>query len=416
MNIKLRLGKPHALPWIIWTITVIFVLFQFMLQISPSVMVSNLEHAFNIGTVGIGVLSGCIYYTYLPLQIPAGILVDKIGARKVLLISALGTIITCVGFAIAHSFWLAFTSRLLMGVFIAPVLVSSMIVASQWFSAARFALLAGIIEGIGLLGAAFGENIFAWGVKNIGWRNAMLLCAVIASIIIILIWLIVRDKGRVKEQINEIKFAEHPEQQVNAFKMPQVWLSGFFAGFLFAPLITFASLWCIPYMIRLCCTNLKVAAGLCSLIFIGAAIGNPIVGWFSSFINRRKLTMQIGTVMALIFMIAITFINPKPVIVIAIVLFCLGFFTGVYVLPFAVMRDILPDKSRGMALGFVNMMCILLGGPLLQPFIGWILDAPATNIGHTVISLAVYRYGLDVISICLLLGLIVSIFIKESLH
>ena len=75
-----------------------------------------------------------------------------------------------------------------MGIFIAPVLVSSMIVASQWFSAARFALLAGLIEGIGLLGAAFGENVLALGVKNIGWRHTMSLCALIALIIIILIY------------------------------------------------------------------------------------------------------------------------------------------------------------------------------------------------------------------------------------
>jgi len=409
MPIKHHVKK--LFPWVLWSITVIFVLFQFMLQISPSVMVSNLERAFNIGTVGIGFLSGCIYYTYLPLQIPAGWLVDKVGARRVLLISALGSIITCVGFAFAHTFWLAFLSRLMMGVFIAPVLVSSMIIASQWFSAARFALLVGVIEGIGLLGAAFGENILALGVKNIGWRHSILLCAWVALIIMILIWLIVRDK----KQTNEIKFAEHPGQQVNAFKMPQVWLNGIFAGFLFAPLITFASLWCVPYIIRLCHANLKMAAFLCSLIFIGAAIGNPIIGWFSNFINRRKITMQMGTAMTLIFMIAITFINPRPVFVVAMILFCLGFFSGVYVLPFAIMHDILPEGSRGMALGFINMMCILLGGPLLQPFIGWIISAPATNIGHTVVSLGVYRYGLDVISICLLLGLFVSFFIKESL-
>jgi MFS family permease len=239
----------------------------------------------------------------------------------------------------------------------------------------------------------------------------MSLCALIALIIIVLIWLIVRDK----KQVNEIKLGKHPEQQVNAFKMPQVWLSGIFSGFLFAPLITFASLWCIPYIVRLCHANLEMAAGLCSLIFIGAAIGNPTVGWFSNFISRRKTTMQIGAAMTLIFMIIVTFINPRPFVVVAIILFCLGFFSGVYVLPFAIMRDILPEGSRGMALGFVNMMCILLGGPLLQPFIGWIISAPPTNIGHTVISLGVYRYGLDVISICLLLGLIVSFFIKESL-
>ena len=55
-------------------------------------------------------------------------------------------------------------------------------------------------------------------------------------------------------------------------------------------------------------------------------------------------------------------------------MFCLGFFAAVYVVPFALIKKYTDVNYRGVAMGFANMMCIILGAPILQPLMGWIIS------------------------------------------
>ena len=287
-----------------------------------------------------------------------------------------------------------------MGFFCAPAVVSALYIAAHWLPAKRFALIAGLTEMLGMFGGAFGVNILAFLVKTIGWRYALLLCALIALGLAILAWLIIKDRTKtiIEKKSNE-KYSLASFFAI--FKQPQVWLSGLFAGLLFAPVITFASLWCIPYLVDSHIVALNGAALLCSLIFIGTALGVTGIGWFSDYIQRRKLLLIPGVIVSLFCMLIITYAQNISLPTIAITLFCLGFFSGVYVIPFAIVRDISPKRSQGAALAFINMVCVLLGGPLLQPVIGWIMD-----FGR--------QYELWALNICLLLGFLISLFIKET--
>ena len=85
-------------------------------------------------------------------------------------------------------------------------------------------------------------------------------------------------------------------------------------------------------------------------------------------------------------------------------LLLLGFTSGVYVLPFAVMRDITPHHVKGTAMGYTNMMCIIIGAPLLTPMVGWILTLQPNQ----------YRTSLVVFPISLLFALILSFFVRET--
>ena len=46
-------------------------------------MIPCLEQAFNINALDVSLLSSSFFYTYLLLQIPAGILVDWLGPRQI---------------------------------------------------------------------------------------------------------------------------------------------------------------------------------------------------------------------------------------------------------------------------------------------------------------------------------------------
>ena len=79
-----RKMKKPILTFIIIFLGGMFVLYQFLLQGSTSLMVPQLMEDLCINLTQIGFLSAAFFYPYVLLQIPAGILADKYGARNVL--------------------------------------------------------------------------------------------------------------------------------------------------------------------------------------------------------------------------------------------------------------------------------------------------------------------------------------------
>ncbi len=63
-------------PWIVWGLGSILGLFTFLLQGSPSVMIPQLMQTYEINVIQIGVLTSSFFYTYIVMQVPAGMLVD----------------------------------------------------------------------------------------------------------------------------------------------------------------------------------------------------------------------------------------------------------------------------------------------------------------------------------------------------
>lgn len=406
--------------WAVWSIAALFVLFQFLLQASTSVMIPCLEKAFSVSIVAVGLLSSSFFFTYLVLQIPAGIVVDKYGPRRLLTVSVLITAAASFMFANSHYFSTAEASRMLMGIVTAPAVPAALYLAAKWFPPRRFALVAGLTEMTGMIGGAIGERFLSQCVQgSLGWRGTMYLCAKIAIVLAILIWFVVRDKPK-QAQIAESSNAKQCnvwQHLLQVIRIPQVWWNGLFSGFTFAIIAAFAALWAVPFLQQVYGLTLVHAAQMSSILFIGTALGTPVFGWLSDRIGRRKPIMFFGSIVSAITMISILYIPELPLPLMNALFFILGFSVGCYAIAFAVVREITPPEVHGTAMGFTNMMCILIGAPVLQPVIGWLIHfnaskelATATiNYGNTD-----YRIALSALPIALVLSIVNVFFIKET--
>ena len=121
-----RRGATKWLPWMVWGVSSLFVTFQMLLQTAPSVMIADLENAFSINMFSVSLLSSSFFYTYVILQIPAGMLVDRVQPRYCLTLCLLGIVMTCAVFASAQSLKVATASRIVQGVFSAPSVVPAL--------------------------------------------------------------------------------------------------------------------------------------------------------------------------------------------------------------------------------------------------------------------------------------------------
>jgi fucose permease len=77
---------PSPRSWLIVSIAGLFYFFQLVLQSLPSVIREGLVVDFSLSQAGFGGLSSSFYYPYILLQVPAGLLVLRFGARQLLLV------------------------------------------------------------------------------------------------------------------------------------------------------------------------------------------------------------------------------------------------------------------------------------------------------------------------------------------
>ena len=135
-----------ARSWLIFSTAGLFVFYQLILQSLPSVIRDGLVVDFSLSQSGFGALSSSFYYPYMFLQVPAGLLVVRFGARRLLIAGI--SLCTLASFLSAFSqefFWVE-TARILMGLGAAPTFVCTMALVTRWFPPTLLPILVALTE------------------------------------------------------------------------------------------------------------------------------------------------------------------------------------------------------------------------------------------------------------------------------
>ena len=136
--------------------------------------------------------------------------------------------------------------------------------------------------------------------------------------------------------------------------------------------LTFAGLWGVPFLRQVHGLDPKTAAAITSILLVAWALGGPLLGSWSERMGMRKPLYLIASGVALLGWSAIIFL-PLPLWALVVLLVPTGFASGNIIIGFAWAKESVPLRLVGTASGFCNMGP-LLGGMLLQPAVGWMLD------------------------------------------
>ena len=101
--------------WLIWTIAVIYYLYEYIHRIAPSVMVSDLMRSFQVNAATLGNLSAIYFYIYAIFQVPVGMLADRYGPKRPLLMACIICSLGGLFFSMAHHLYWAQINRGLIG-------------------------------------------------------------------------------------------------------------------------------------------------------------------------------------------------------------------------------------------------------------------------------------------------------------
>lgn len=358
-------------PWFIWSLGASFYFLHYIYRVSGSVIVPELMHEFGVGAVVIGTLSSFFYYSYVGMQMPVGILLDRFSTRYLMSAMTLLCAIGCFLFANAYRLPQVEIARFLIGFGAAFAFIGTMKLVTQWFPASRVGLLAGATQALGMAGASMGEKPMAMLNQMFQWRQVNTGIAVLFIALSILMFLFIRDKKNQTKPSNKTPVSE---SLAIVLRNPQTWINGMLIGMLYAPMTCFSELWGVSFFKQSYALNTETAANIIGLIFIGWAAGGPIVGWLSDYLQRRKLLIIISTFICLLLMSALLYLPGLSLLQLNILAFLFGVSnTGVGV-SYAVATEINPRSVVGTSIAFANMMTVIIGA-ILQPIIGVLLDA-----------------------------------------
>ena len=364
------------IAWLIWIVSLFFVLFQFAIQLSSGQILAGLQNSFGVSALGAGVIASTYYYVYVLLQTPAGIMMDRFGPRALLSVGAMVCALGCEVFAVSSSMYVAIFGRILMGMGAAFAFVGCAHLVSKWFPARRFAFMIGILEMMALLGSIFGGLILAYLVEHIGWRDSMMGAALIALVLGVFLAYIIRDMPAgpvVRRRLIILKRQDRFINQLKSLlKRPLLWINGAYSGILFSVISVFVALWGIPFIMVAKHVSLVRATFITDIVAIGVACSCPVLGWLNPRIHCRRYIMSgFAACAAALFMVIIFFPHMSDILE-YVLLFLIGICSSCYMLTFAIATELASVQAKGTSLGFTNTMSVGFA-PILQPLIGGIL-------------------------------------------
>ncbi len=409
LRTDLKHPRVAALSWLLASF---FVVFQFFLQSATSVLSQYWQADFHISAVGLSILSSAFFYTYVLMQVPVGVLFDHYQPEKLIAKAAATVGLGCLVLAFTHWFWLGFLARLAIGAGCAFGFVGMLKITSLIFQPKRFAFMVGVSESFTMTGVTLGVVLLAWVLTFSSWRIDMMVCGLMALTGSTVAFIIVRlQRGDLSAP------KQHPfawghvwKKLILTAKNKQIWLGSLYGFFIFAMVNVFTSLWGVDFLEHTQALNRQSAANVMSMIFIGIAIGGPILGLLTHRWVSHRQAMSCCALLSTILMSYLLWMPVLPLWVLYTGYTVMGMFCAAYIPCFTVIKDNAPSAIQATSLAFANMT-IMAGAPVLQTLIGIILQHMGGAVHASAFS---YRMALLVLPAGMLIAWILCYFIQDA--
>lgn len=355
---------------------------------------------FGLEATGLAMLSVTQVAAYAGLQIPAGRLMDRFGARTVM---TAGLVVMAAGqtlLAITTDYPLALVARVLIGAGDAPIFIGATRLVALWFPPRRVPML---VQLTGLVGQA-GQLATAIPVAALlhaaGWSATF---AVIAAMSVA-----VGAAAAVGLRTPPADAAPIPEGMWTAIRAATGSAGtrlGFWSHMVTQfPVNTLALLWGVPFFVTAQEKSPAQASLLLTCLTLSAMAGGPVIGWLTSRHPFRRSWLVLGSAVLtfVAFATLLAFDTPRPMwqLVLFVVAVGLGGPASAVGLDFA--RTFSDRHRLGTASGFVNMggfgatiVAVLTVGLVLQ-----LTSEP----GASVYSLDEYRLAFAVLIVPWIVG------------
>ena len=336
-----------------------------------AVIAPELSADLHLSATDLGNILACWFATFALAQFSVGAALDKQGPRRTLPVLMLAGVAGAIGFARATDAAGAMVAMGLIGIGCSAALIGPLLVFART-APHRFAVLSGLIIGLGALGDLLGGTPMAMASASFGWRNVFYGIAAVTLAVAILMLLLIKDPPRLSRPAGA---KDHSIlsglREVLAIR--ELWPVWPLMTLGYGILITERGLWVGPYLSEVHGLA-PIARG--NVIFLMAAaigLGALAYGPLESWLRRRKALALGGSLVAAGALVALAFTTNATITPATAMLCVFGFSAITYATIMAHVRLFLPDRLLGRGMSFANFLC-MGGAGLLQAWSGLYVD------------------------------------------
>ncbi len=412
---ELNMEKSRFLPWVVCFAASLFFFYEFIQGNMFASIADNIMRDFHIKADKMTYLSSIYYLSNVIFLFLAGFMLDRFSTKKTMLAAMFFCVLSTFVLAYAESFYLALFCRFITGIGSAFCFLGPIRIASRWFPPKRMALVTGAIVTMAMSGGMLAQYPLTKLVLQIGWRDSLQLVGWLGVLMLVLMAILIKDKPS-----NEVK--THPMQKVNlmalaklAYLNSQTLRAALYTSLMNMSVAVFGAMMGSLYIMQRLGVDKEDAAIVNSMLFLGAIIGGPFIGWCSDRLGLRVLPMKVAVIISLLIFIIILYC-PVSLTVMAALFFLLGFFTAAQVISYALVAESSPPIMTAMAVSIVSILT--QGGYIVyQNLFSHILlmhGEMQMVDGVPVYSLGDYQTAAMILPFGLILALIVILKLKES--
>ncbi|AIK97092.1 MFS transporter [Candidatus Odyssella acanthamoebae] len=406
-------GIPRA--WLVVSSGALFYCYQFILRVAPNVLKDDWERFFSLDASEFGQLVSLYSWSYAAIQLPLGVMLDRFGAGRIIVVASTICALSCFLFASSDSVYVAGIAMFFMGLGSAAGFLGSIKLGTTWFPPSQLAKVVALTLLFGTIGASIGGTPLSAMATEYGWQKAIIVLGFIGIAISLILFMAVGRHGEphTYEPANDLL-----EGMMKVIRQPQAWLIATYGMLMYAPVTIMGTAWGVPFVKSVYGIPETIAATLTTALFIGAAVGSPVFALYSDKIQKRLPPMMVGVALSLLVNAIVIFIPNISLWTMYGLFFAIGFCYTAKSLSFTSICEIMPPSCSGVAVGFLNTITMATGA-LFHPLIGNLLDYhwEGTVINEVnIYSEWDYRFALAIVPICMLIGIVVVRFIKETHH
>ncbi|MED7788078.1 MFS transporter [Francisella sp. 19X1-34] len=341
---------------LILIIGISFYCYEFFLRILTGVYQEQIVQYFNISThIGFSFLVSSYNITYLLMQIPAGMLLDRFGSKKILIFAT----ITCgVGniIFIAGGYELALFGRLLVGIGSSFAFIGVLKLTLENLNPKYFSIITSLVISLGTLAAAFSQNISVLiSSYDTSWINIFIYSGIIAFPLALLFF-IALPKERYTISLMP-KFDQIFEVSKQLIKNKSLWQNAIWGGLLYVPTVVLTSQYGLLYFKQSYGFSDIFSTTLITSIFIGWIIFSPIKTLLcNKFDGKNIINISILGVSIACILINLGIFKNSAIII----TFIFGMFSASQVLVWYYFNNICPKNFAAIGVALTNMIITLV--------------------------------------------------------
>ncbi|MFI1964363.1 nitrate/nitrite transporter [Streptomyces pathocidini] len=340
---------------------------------------------FSINASALSTFSILQLLVYAGMQIPVGLLVDRLGTKKVLALGAVLFTAGQLGFALSHSYGAALASRALLGCGDAMTFISVLRLGSRWFPARRGPLIAQVAALFGMAGNLISTIVLARLLHGLGWTPTFAGSAVGGAVVLALVLLFLKDHPEGYEPQPRPSHHRGPSfvrRQIGAaWREPGTRLGMWVHFTTQFPAMVFLLLWGMPFLVEAQGLPRATAGELLTLVVLANMAVGLVYGQVIARHHRARTPLALGTVGATALVWGAALVWPgehAPMWLLVLLCAVLGACGPASMIGFDFARPANPPERLGTASGIVNMGGFTASMTTLLA-VGVLLDATGEN-------------------------------------